>query len=73
MESSDLLYWVRGVSGVDNAQLTKTTSSATDYGVKVFSHPEATAPINTTTQDFKLDDDQLPVFMDAIITRKANR
>ena len=73
IESSDLLQVVRTVSGVDNAQLTKTTSSATDYGVKVFMHPEAPTPIQTTTQDFKLRDDQLPVFLDAVITRKANR
>lgn len=73
IESSDLLHYVRSVRGVDNAQLTKTTSSATDYGIKVFSHPESAAPIQTTTQDFKLDDDQLPVFLDAVITRKANR
>lgn len=73
IESSDLLHHVRSVRGVDNAQLTKSTSSATNYGIKTFSHPEATNPLDTTTDDFKLDDDQLPVFLDAVITRKANR
>ena len=73
IESSDLLLAVRSVRGVDNAQLTKTTSSATNYGIKVFSHPEAPVPVDTTTSDFKLRDDQLPVFLDAVITRKANR
>ena len=73
IESSDLLMAVRNIRGVDNAQLTKTTSSATDYGIKMFSHPEAANPLDTTTDDFKLDDDQLPVFLDAVITRKANR
>lgn len=73
IESSDLLHAVRSVRGVDNAQLTTSTSSATHYGVKMFSHPESTVPVDTTTQDFKLRDDQLPVFLDAVITRKANR
>lgn len=73
IESSDLLFAVRSVRGVDNAQLTKSTSSATDYGIKVFSHPESTVPLDTTTADFKLEDDQLPVFLNAVITRKANR
>ena len=73
IESSDLLYAVRAVRGVDNAQLTKSTSSATNYGIKTFSHPESTVPLNTTTADFKLDDDQLPVFLNAVVTRKANR
>ena len=73
IESSDLLFAVRGVRGVDNAKLTTSTSSATNYGIKVFSHPEAAVPLNTTTADFKLADDQLPVFLDAVITRKANR
>lgn len=73
IESSDILHAVRLVRGVDNAQLTKSTSSATNYGVKVFSHAESTVPLMTTTADFKLEDDQLPVFLNAVITRKANR
>ena len=73
IEVSDLLLAVRSVRGIDNAKLTNTTSSSTDYGVKVFSHPESSTPIRTTTEDFKLRDDQLPVFLDAVITRKANR
>ena len=73
IEVSDVLLAVRQVRGIDNAKLTPDTSSATNYGIKTFTHPESEAPLDITTQDFKLDDDQLPVFMEAFITRKANR
>ena len=73
IEVSDVLLAVRQVRGIDNAKLTTSTSSATDYGIKTFSHPESETHLDRTTNDFKLDDDQLPIFMEAFITRKANR
>ena len=73
IEVSDVLLAVRQVRGIDNAKLTPDTASSTNYGLKTFMHPESDVHLDITSEDFKLDDDQLPIFMEAFITRKANR
>ena len=53
--------------------VTSSASNATNYGVKVYNTADAASPLSTNSVDLKLSDNQLPAFMDAVITRKANR
>lgn len=70
---SDITAVVHQVQGVDNVSITSSASNGTNYGVKVYNTGDATTPLSTNAIDFKLSDSQLPVFLDAVITRKANR
>lgn len=74
VEISDIQQVVHNVRGVDNVVLTKQADNAANYGIKVFNSGEQlTTPLATNSDDFKLADNQLPLFIDAVITRKANR
>ena len=73
VEMSDITAVVHQVQGVDNVSITSSASNGTNYGVKVYNTGDATTPLSTNAIDFKLSDSQLPVFLDAVITRKANR
>lgn len=75
MEVSDLTLAVHSVIGVDNVNLTTSAEDAVNYGVKVYGSSSDTAPIGGVpyTGDFKLADNQLPVFIEAVYLRKANR
>jgi uncharacterized phage protein gp47/JayE len=72
IEISDLVTVVHQVNGVDNVWLTTTTENATNYGIRVYDDATDVTPLATQTTDFMLTDNQLPVFLDAVITRKAN-
>ena len=89
IEVSDLCLAVHQVLGVDNVRLTTSEDPNVEptedmlYGIKVFEDsvdlnwvgnpdPETGDP-RPHEDDFKLLDSQLPVFMDAVITRRANR
>jgi uncharacterized phage protein gp47/JayE len=89
IEKSDLNLAVHQVLGVDNVRLTESGDPNVDptgkmlYGIKTFSdsadlnwignpHPTTGVP-RPYESDFKILDSQLPVFMDAVITRRANR
>ena len=89
VEKSDLTLAVHQVLGVDNVRLTESTdpnvapTAGMLYGIKTFEdsadlnwvgnpHPTTGVP-RPYEVDFKLLDSQLPVFMDAVITRRANR
>ena len=74
VEFSDLALVVHQVLGVDNVNITVSgESGATGHGVKVYENSSDPTPISTQTGDFKLADNQVPVFMEAIILRKPNR
>lgn len=89
IEVSDLCLAVHQVLGVDNVRLTTSEDPGVEptedmlYGIKVFEdsvdlnwvgNPDpVTGDPRPHEDDFKLLDSQLPVFMDAVITRRANR
>ena len=74
IEVSDLSLAVHQVLGVDNVNLVLSDGVSPAHGIKVYATgTDGEAPIITHDTDFKLNDDQLPVFLDAVIRRKANR
>lgn len=73
VEISDVSLAVHQVLGVDNVTLTTDTDDADDYGIKVYGASSDVTPLVIQTEDFKLGDNQLPIFLDAVIIRKANR
>ncbi len=80
IEISDLTLAVHQVLGVDNVKLTYADDPgvdpvAKDYGIKTYGD---SADVVSLTEDpyeddFKLRDNQLPVFLEAIVRRRANR
>lgn len=75
IEFSDISLAIHQVLGVDNVNLTLASEVGVSnlHGVKVYGHSSDVLPLDTYDTDFKLADNQLPIFMDAIIRRKANR
>ena len=77
IEVSDVLLAVRQVLGVDNVKITKSGDDgvlSTNYGIHVFDdNADIVAAGVYDDEDFKLFDNQLPVFLDAVIRRMANR
>lgn len=89
VEISDLTLAVHQVLGVDNVRLTRSDDPGVDadgemlYGIKTFEDSADNNWVGRFTNqageplpyedDFKLLDSQLPVFMDAVVTRRANR
>lgn len=73
VEISDLSLAAHQVLGVDNVYLTTDEEHATNYGIKVYGNSADTVPATIETEDFKLVDSQLPVFLEAVVLRKANR
>lgn len=75
IEISDVTLAVHQVLGVDNVNLTLASEVGVSdkHGIKVYANSSDVFPLNTYDIDFKLTDNQLPVFMDAVIRRKANR
>jgi len=73
VEISDLCLAVHQVIGVDNVSVTTSAEDAVNYGIKRYGNSADTSPIATETGDFKLTDNTLPIFLDVVILRKANR
>lgn len=73
IEFSDLSLAVHQVLGVDNVNITTSMENPTDYGVKTYGADTDTSPLTVETTDFKMNDDMLPIFLEAVITRKPNR
>lgn len=74
VEMSDIILVVHQVTGVDNVWITPSSESAANYGVRVYPNGDpSSTPLSSNVSDFKLDDNQLPVFLDAVISRRANR
>lgn len=72
MEVSDILLVVHQVLGVDNVKLTTSAENATFYGIQSYNDPTDPSPANIYTDDFKLKDNTLPIFLEAVVLRKAN-
>jgi uncharacterized phage protein gp47/JayE len=76
IELSDIGLAVHQVIGVDNVTITtngEDASNPSNYGIRVYGSSSDASPTSVQTADFKLADNQLPIFMDAVIFRKANR
>jgi hypothetical protein len=76
VEIADLTLAVHQVLGVDNIRLTLDGDPGVggdSHGVQVFADSADTLPVITHDDDFKLTDSQLPIFLDAVIRRRANR
>lgn len=79
IELSDLCLAVHQVIGVDNVWITRGPDHpdgqehATNYGIKLYGSSSDPTPTDVKTADFKLTDSTLPIFLDAVILRKANR
>ncbi|QZE10478.1 baseplate wedge protein [Mycobacterium phage ScoobyDoobyDoo] len=73
IELSDLNLAVHQVLGVDNVWVTTSTENPTKYGIEVYGAANDTTPSSIQTTDFKLSDNTLPVFLEAVVLRKANR
>lgn len=73
VEMSDIIMAAHQVIGVDNVWITKQADNPTNYGVKVYNTSNPATALSTQTEDFKMSDNQLPIFLDAVLTRKANR
>lgn len=79
IEMSDLILAVHQVIGVDNVKITKSTDpgvQSQNYGVQTFADSTDINMLNggePYEEDFKLRDNQLPVFLGAVIRRTANR
>lgn len=72
IEISDLTLATHQVLGVDNVNLTTVAEDPINYGIRVYNtSSDTTYAIHDT--DFKLTDSQLPIFLDIVIRRKANR
>lgn len=72
IEVSDVMLAVHQVLGVDNVKLTTSTEHATLYGIQVYDNPNDPSPSSIQTDDFKLKDNTLPIFLEAVVLRKAN-
>ena len=85
IEISDVILSVHQVLGVDNVKITKSTdpgavvtsgnTTTENYGIKTYGDSTDLTMLteHPYTEDFKLRDNQLPVFLEAIIRRTANR
>lgn len=73
VELSDVSLATHQVLGVDNVYLTPSTEDAVNYGIKVYGNSADISPLVIQTDDFKLTDNQLPIFLEAVTLRKANR
>jgi len=68
---SNLALAVQQVLGVVDVKLTTSTESPTAYGVEVYHDATDPDPESVEITDFKFDDNTLPIFLEAVILRKA--
>lgn len=73
VEISDIITACHSVLGIDNVTLTTSSEDTDDFGIKVFDASNDPLPSSMETTDFKVNDDTIPIFLEAIITRKPNR
>lgn len=67
---SNICLAVQQCIGVANVKITEDGEAA-DYGVQIYSNAADTVPITTKMDDFKLSDNQVLMFRDVKILRKA--
>lgn len=74
VEFSDIALGVHQVLGVDNVWITAQSEPEAGYGIEVYTQEDTTGitPVIKTT-DFKLSDNQLPIYLTPQINRRANR
>ena len=68
---SNLALAVQQVLGVLDVKLTTISENSEAYGVEMYDDPTDPNPSQVYTTDFKLRDNALPIFMEAVILRKA--
>lgn len=73
IEFSDLNLAIRQTLGVDNCWVTTNEENPTSYGIALFGSSIDVTPEVIQTEDFKLLDARLPIFMQSVILRKPNR
>lgn len=73
IEFSDFLTIVHQVHGVDNVWVTTLEEDPSSYGVEQYVSSNKRTKLTTQSADFQLNDNQLPVFLEANIKRRANR
>ncbi|QDF18848.1 baseplate wedge protein [Gordonia phage SCentae] len=73
IEMSDITLAVRQVLGVDNVWVTTAAESPDKHGIRVFGDSSDTTPSSIETEDFKLRDSQLPIYLETVFLRRANR
>lgn len=74
VDISSMCLAVQQVTGVTSVELTQSTDVSGDiYGVKEYGNSADTTPLFHPTDDFKLIDSALPIFLDVQILRKATR
>ena len=72
IEISDLMLAIHQVLGVDNVRLTTIAEDSSNYGIQVYDAPNDVT-FTQYTDDFKLKDNTLPAFLEAVVLRKANQ
>lgn len=73
IEFQDFLTVVHQVAGVDNVWVTKLDEDSAHYGIDQFVDSHRETKLTTRSEDFQLEDNQLPIFLEANIKRRANR
>ncbi|QIG58344.1 baseplate J protein [Gordonia phage Skog] len=73
IEMSDVTLAIRQVLGVDNVWITTAAESPENYGIRVFGDSSDVTPISVETEDFKLRDNQLPIYLETTFLRRPNR
>lgn len=73
IEFSDLNLAIRQTLGVDNCWVTTDTENSTDHGIHLYGASADVTPEAVQTEDFKLLDNRLPIFLESVILRKPNR
>ena len=68
---SNLALAVQQVLGVADVKLTTDSENPVTYGIEEYNDPNDPTPDAVYTGDFKLRDCALPVYLEAVITRKA--
>jgi uncharacterized phage protein gp47/JayE len=66
-----LLMAVQQVLGVTNVRLTTEDENPEHYGIEVFDDANDTDPLHVYTDDFRIDDNSLPVLLTPRLTRRA--
>jgi hypothetical protein len=73
VQISDMNLAVHQVLGVDNVSLTTEAEDTVNFGIKTYGASSDTVPEVIYVDDFKMNDNQLPIFLEAIVLRKPNR
>lgn len=73
IEISDIIMVAHQVPGVDNVWLTKQSENSAKYGIADWRNTSRSQSFGLWEEDFKIGDSQIPVLLNVIFSRKANR